>query len=315
MSKIINVGETRSIVAKSKSYSGAYFNLNLTHATANTAFVDGDLNLDNMRITVRLTQNAKTTIIANDRASILCRESSFDNSLYPSTRNAWVAQVVYAAGVYGIYTVPLYIDFGGVININKGDEIEVEVSLNDGIFSANVNSGASNGIFGLIEAQGVQYGFETIETYSVPPGESLFALDAGDNIQRVTFVNADKFGVTSAFKVLDSVSISGADWQLSVTNFELQNLRAQQFEAPLAEVGLRYQTFKIYEGEDLDSVSINMNLIPANVNAGKNAVVVRRFHTCEKTIKTALVREQKDVQKAMAKVVPSRANVRQVLNK
>ena len=131
----------------------------------------------------------------------------------------------------------------------------------------------------------------------------------------MTFVNTDKAGVTNALKVLDSVNISGEDWQLSAVYSELLTLRTLQQESVMANSTIRYQNLKIYEGEDLDSVSINMNLIPANVTAGKNAIVIRRFHTCENTIKQALVREQKETHKAIAKAVPPKGAVKHAVAK
>jgi hypothetical protein len=317
MSKIVNQGETRSIVAKAKSFDGALCVLNLTHATANTAFINTDLNLDNLRFSVKLIQGGKSSVICNDRASILCRESAYDNSNFDAITIAanWNIVVPHAAGVKAVAYVPLYVDFGGIININKGDEITFEVSMNNGTFNTTVDANASFGLFSLVEGQGVQFGFDTIETFTVPPGESLFNVDGGDNLQRVTFVNTDQSSNLLSVHVLDSVTISGADWAKSSVYSELLAQRAIDLDGIMSIPNARFQTFRIYDGEDLDAVSINMNLIPANVTAGKNAVVLRRFNTCEKTIHAAIVKESVETQKAVNKVIPSKQNVKSAIDR
>ena len=317
MSKIVNQGETRSIVAKAKSYKGAQCVLSIQHNTANTSFITSDINLDNLRFSVKLTQCGKTAVICNDRSSILVRESSYNSANYDAIANpsSWIQAVAPASGVKAVSYVPLQVDFGGIININKGDEIEFEVSMNNGTFSVNVDSSASFGLFSLVEGQGVQFGYDTIETYTVPPGESLFNLDGGDNIQAVTFVNTDVTSNLLSSHILDSVTISGQDWALSSVYSELLVKRTIDLDGISTIAAQRYQTFRLYEGEDLDNCSINMNLIPANVVAGKNAVVVRRFNTNQETIKTALVREQGEMVKAVNKVAPSKSNVRNAVAK
>ena len=316
MSKIVNQGETRSIVAKAKSYKGAQCVLSIQHNSNGTAFIANDINLDNLRFSVKLTQCGKTAVICNDRASILVRESSYNSANYDAIANpnSWIS-VQTGAGVKAVSYIPLQIDFGGIININKGDEIEFEVSMNNGTFSSNIDSAASFGLFSLVEGQGVQFGYDTIETYTVPPGESLFNLDGGDNIQAVTFVNTDTTNILLSGHILDSVTISGQDWALSSVYSELLVKRTIDLDGISTIALQRYQTFRIYEGEDLDNCSINMNLIPANVAAGKNAVVIRRFNTNQETIKTALVREQGEMVKAVNKVAPSKTNVRNAVAK
>ena len=145
MSKILNIGETKTISASSKTYRGAQFTIVMQHATANTAFTAAALNLDNLRVAVRLMQAGKKYAICNDRASILFRESGFKTAAFDGCFNVtnWTTLVAAASGVKAKVSVTGFIDFGGSINLHKGDTLDLEATLNTGAFSTNVDSAAS----------------------------------------------------------------------------------------------------------------------------------------------------------------------------
>jgi hypothetical protein len=315
MSKILNIGETKTITASSKTYRGAQFSIIMQHTTANTAFLASALNLDNLRVAARLMQNGKKASLCNDRASILFRESGFKTAAFDGTFSVtnWTTLVAAASGVKAKVLVTGFVDFGGPINLHKGDVLDLEATLNTGAFGSTVDSSASFVLFQLVEGQGVQYGYQTIETFSIPANESLFNLEAGDNVQRVTFVNTDTESVLEDDRIIDNVNVSGADWASVQQYNELCAGRLGSFENSVI-ANTRYQSFVLYDGEDLDSVNTNFNLVPTNVAAGKNNVVIRRFHTCEQTLAKGVAKAAHVTEKLREKIglgrnpIPKRFN-------
>lgn len=308
MSVQLKSGEKKRMELSGIDVTGFTFNAYAVGTTANSAIVQGDVNIDEVTVSATLYQNGQETTLFSGQLLPLVLESSFaesewSNADYLGTTTPHTL-LAHASGVKPIELHTFGIDLGGIINLRGKDKILLEVRVNNNAFSGKADTSLSYFDIDTIEGIGLQYTIPTIHQISVGNGESTFRHAMGENVTGITFINTDKSGVTEANKVINNVRLFSDRFDINDDYFALLNKRVAQLPTR-AQSDARHQSFLLFGGE-CDKARIEFDFNASNVNTSKNYVVYRSYQTGRTMITKAQMRAEKHHSKRMMKVAKNK---------
>jgi hypothetical protein len=280
---ICKQGENQELIIKGKAIKGFSIKSYLQHTTANTAFAALEVDYSKVNVKCHLFRNGKWTPLFSDIALPLLAASAFKNGLYEQCVNvgtvAYPKLVAAAAGVKEIVIPSGTIEFDGIVVLNGDDQLKFEIISNTGTFGANVDASASYIQFDEIEGVGNEWFIPTITSKSLRANESSVQFSLGNAVQKIMFINLDKSGILLANRVIAQISVQSDKLRLSDNYNELVSKRYRQFYS-VADADARHQSFELAQGvgiAPLNDCNIDIQLDSANVNSGKNYIVVYQF--------------------------------------
>jgi len=305
MSKTIKGIGNDTVKVRARTVIGALFAITLQHGTANTAVANSMFDATKTITKISLVRGGKPKIICSDNLKILAAESAFLDAgwdVVMGTSN--VALEAPAVGVFARALLTYQINFHGPINLRDGDELRIEVTVNNGTYNAVLDLSASQIEFSEIQAEGTEFGLPIIESYALNTGDSTHTIEPRDNVKQYALINLDKTDNLEASAVISQKANSTDEINITRQYLEMLAERSEEFTS-LALANTRNQSFILIKGEDLDKASCELQLNSTNVNAGKNYVVVRKMEETAASIKVGAVRsELKQLEKFQKKGLP-----------
>jgi len=270
----------------------------LANASAH-AFVPSDFDATKVFVTVELVrQNVKRTLYADNLAAVIaCSFMSNFGLLHPlngGTPDNIV--LVQTTGVVEKHVLPYFLDFNSVIDLEGADVINITVQFTAGALSGTYLVGNTTSYIDIVEME--MHGFEkvtpSIETNTIKSGESRVSFALGDNIRRIVLLNYDKNTVLAADAPMSIVTLSSDKVNYSKTNEQVMGERQHDFYMAYAEETLRRQCLVLYDGITglLNKCQVELLLNSANVNTGKNVLVVWRNSTNAGLILHGTIKEE-----------------------
>lgn len=285
----INWGSSDKKTFRAVNAVGMSFVMTIQHATANTAFAANpvDFSLLKPKLTFYKAKTKSTHEIFNDAMLPLMLESGFFDGGFQQNLQigTFVAPVYIAAAmsVDEVLKLSGYIDFGGVINCEPGDELNFSVTVNPGALSAVADSAVSYFQYDIVEGVGLSDSIPVVKCQALTASISSDKFYAGDNVEAVSFINSDKAGITSAVQVITDMQFDSDKITISDSWDELRQKRDRMFE-DLAQSSIRNQCFRLFDMKisnkshmvtRLNDVKMAFTFTGSNVNATKNWYVVR----------------------------------------
>jgi len=301
--KFNNIG---SLVVSNKSVRGVKMYLALIHNVLNTNFTTNDVKFQFMNLKLILTRGGKSYTLVSDNLRTICAFSNYFNPmfltalLFTAGKRTIVAK---ATAVYENLYIPLYFDFGGVINLKGSDTLSVELNLTNGATNAtNVNSNSTMN-FDFEQGIGYEFGTPYTESAVIQASQNSFSQSLGDNIGDIVLLQLDKTDYLAASQVLLSMSMKSDKYSPNKDYGELITDQAGDFETD-ATAATRLQSFCLYRKVEqaLNGCSVELTLNGNNVTANNNILVWRRYYTDMSLVKIASRRADKHANEFVQKL-------------
>lgn len=304
---IVKLNEQRKLEASGVKIKGIILSLFILAAANNTALTKSDIDLEKVFCKLELKRGKQNFVLAEDNLRVLACESGFHDSTFTHASinmgglgNTGDILIVKDTSVkeQQVYTVTINFP---TIDLSSNDQLIFNCRTNTGLLSANLDTNSSFIEFEYIYSTDVELGTPYIETQAISPGESKKRFSLGDNVHSITFINLDKTSIISADQVLNNVSINAQGFSSNENYFELLCKRNDTFETRENSKG-RSQSFELYNGEEIDNVTLDLQFVSTNVINGKCFVVVRRTYKDARLITLAQHSQDKKAHKMLSKV-------------
>ena len=301
--KSIQHNSSAQIVAETGSYKGVLLNV-LAVGTANTAFTGAMIAPEKSVLkVVRTRSNGKEVTIAerNIRDLIYCASLEKPVAEYLLDNTKHILTKAHGAGVKPTATIPLFFDFGSVVNLKAGEKLTAELQVIDGFYTTQMDA-TSQLNFDLIEGIGIesytpQFKFKVIDAASESPSENL-----GSNIHRLALINLDKDTLLTADQVFTQVTLKSDKFNFTDTHAELKQRNETNYQTTAA-AELRFQKFLLHNDEvELDNVTISGSCVAANVVSAKNYIMYRTYDSDAQLLAQAIQMSKKHEDKGLIKL-------------
>lgn len=309
MSFIVKVGESRTYEVQNRKIRGFMLNAGLIANAVNVAFVPSDFDATKIFISVDLLrEGVKRSLYSDNLGAVLACSFMSNFALLHPTNGGTVDNVVLvkAAAVVEKHVLPYFLDFGNVIDLENQDKISITVQFTGGaLVGANIVGNATSYV-DIVEID--QHGFEkftpSIETNTIKAGESRVSFPLGDHVRRIVLLNYDKNTILAADAPTATINLSSDKVNFSKTNEQIMTERQNDFYLSAADEVSKRQSFVIYDGKtgNLNKCQLDMILNPANVNVGKNVLVVWRNTTSPGLLIHATEKEKKSISEKLNKM-------------
>lgn len=285
MSLIIKAGENRSYEIKNKRIRGVSLNVALVANAVNVAFLPSDFDATNVQVKVDLLRGGKTKSLFADNLLALIAASYMSNFALLHPKNSTIDNMVlvHDTAVTEKRILPFFCDFGSIVDLEGSDSCVVTVNFQQSA-QVGVNLvGSTNSYIDIVELE--RHGFEkatpSIETSTIKAGESKLSFPLGNGIRRIVLLNYDKDDILASSAPSATIALTSDKVSYSATTEQRIQERQQDFFLASSEETLRRQSLVLYDGVNgnLNNCQVDFTLIPANVNVGKNVLVVWRNET------------------------------------
>jgi len=290
MSKTIKGIGNDTVKVQNRTVIGMLFAITLEHGTANTAVTNAMFDATKCVLKVTLIRGGRPTQLCADNLKILAGASSFQDAgwdVVMGTSN--VELVAPAVGVFARRLLTYQIDLHGPVNLREGDELRIELTVNNGAYNAVLSTSNSQIEFSEIQGEASEFGLPIIESYALNTGDSQHTVQSRDNVKEIILINLDKTDNLEASAVISQKAYSTDEIAITRQYLELLSERTEEFST-MAESNARNQSFCLAKGEDLDKCTVDLQLNSTNVNAGKNYIVVRRMLVSKESLMHGEVR-------------------------
>ena len=208
-------------------------------------------------------------------------DSTYATSDFKSVLNLGTGYIpVYIAAATSVDEVAVpsaNLMFTHPINATRGRKLKISIQVTSSFWASTVDTSSSYIEVDIIEGVGNSARVPYIHSQSVSANEARKSYDFGDDVDRITFCNFDKNGITSALQVIESATIGGDKLNGMQENyFELLSKRNRYFELGSTK-DLRGQSFVVFDafkgdnqGAPLDGAKVNATYNSSNVNGGNN---------------------------------------------
>jgi hypothetical protein len=277
MSKTIKGVGNDTVKVKNHTVVGVLAAITLEHGTANTAVTNAMFDATKTIMKMSLIRGGKSKILASDNLKILVMDSSFQDGgwdVVNGTSN--IELVAPAVGVFARRLLTYQFDLHAPVNLRDGDELKIEMTVNNGTYSAVLNTANSQIEFSEIQGYGNEIGLPIVESYALNTGDSQHTVEPRDNVKQISLINLDKTDNLEASAVVSQKALNTTEISITRQYLEICTERTEEFTS-MTLANLRLQSFILAKGEDLDKCSVDLQLNSGNVAAGKNYIVVRRL--------------------------------------
>lgn len=300
--KSIISNSSGNIVKESGSYKGVLLTV-LCVGTANTAFTGAMIAPEKSVLKVVRTRNRKETVICEKNIRDLIYTASIEKPVaeYLLDNTKHILTKAHGVGIKPTATIPLFFDFGTVLNIKPGDKLTAELQIIDGFYTSQMDS-TSQINFDLIEGIGIEtytpvFKSRTIDAAAESPSENL-----GSNIHRIVLLNLDKDTLLTADQVWNSLTLSSDKVNFTDQHAELK-ARNQAHYPTSAAAELRFQKFLLHDDEvELDNVTISGSTTSANVTNSKNLILWRTYVSDAELVGRAIATSEKHEARGLQKL-------------
>lgn len=177
--------------------------------------------------------------------------------------------------------VPLRFDLGGILDLDGDDKLVVEWILNDGFWGASVDQANSSIEVDECRAIGEEYFTPKTNVIVIQASEQNPSYSLGDNVMNLVIANYDKATALSNVAVINSLSLNSRQLVKNDSYREIVNKNLNYYSNS-TEAAVRIQNFIIFQGEnELDALSLNLNLNTSQVAASKNFILYGSFMTSD----------------------------------
>lgn len=262
---------------RNKFVDGLTLNV-VTGGSGNLASVATDLTQLQLKATLK--RGGNEVVLFNTTAkNILIMSLIFSPLYYYIFYNSQAQTLV--AGPTKILQ-PYRIDFGGPINLTQNDELIIEWQLNSSFFSAtNLSLSASYIEMDECETTDIEYITPVLDVKVIEGSQQNPTYSLGDNVLSIILANYDKTDILEASAVVNSIKLSSNQMGKN-DNYRELLCKLFSYYPDLTQAALRVQNFALYAGSDeLDGVSLDLNLNTSNVTSSKNFVLTRSFITSD----------------------------------
>lgn len=284
--KTVRVGENEALTIKKKTVKGISLVFYAEAALVAVGLNAADFDLSKIQVKCTLRRNGQQATLFADMLQVLALESAWFHDRYTNYHAIGASDTLLEMVASGVATkeivlMPVYIDLGGIIECEDDDELSFQMQFPAASLSADINTSNSYCLVDFDETIGVERAIPYIETQSVKVNETTESVSLTDNVTSITFINLDKTDLLEASKVLDGITIAGDYYHNTDTHYQLHERRLRSLPIPGMNAD-RGQSFRVLDGldlsgNDLDAGTIDLQLNGANVNGGKNYLVIRKF--------------------------------------
>jgi len=310
MSKTIKGLGNDSVRVKGRTVTGVLAAITLQHDTANTAITNSMFDATKTTLKVTLIRGGKSKDVCSDNLKVLAADSAFQDAGWDCIFGTSNVQLqAPAVGVKARALITYQVDFHSPINVRENDQLVINMTVNNGTYSAVLDLSGSQIEFSEIQGEGSEYGFPIIESYALNTGDSQHTVETRDNVKQVTLINLDKTDNLEASAVVSQKALVTDEINITRQYLEMLTERTEEFPSiPLANT--RNQSFILAKGEDYDKCSVELQLNSSNVNGGQNYIIVRRLEVTADSIIHGETRSAlKGMERAMKKGVPVNQDV------
>jgi len=276
MSKSAKVNDTKILTIANQSVDAVIGHVKVVHSAVNTAITRANIDLSAVQIKAVITRNGRKIILFQESLDVLAKESSLMNKNFdfhkPITPNM-VEYVKQTASENHVVLVPFLIDLGGVVNIKRGDRLEITCVVRAALLASTYSSSLSYVKYDVRQAVGKEEETPIIKVISIPADENNIKEDLGNDVTSVVFLNMDSIVIADSGRIIENIDLSSDKLNEQMTYEDLLVSRYEDFESG-QNVDEQAQTFLLAAG-DLNKVQIRGTLVGANVNSGQNYLVVR----------------------------------------
>jgi len=264
-----------------------------------------NIDFDQCIVDINLQQNGVKTTIYSGPLGLAHEESNWLglkwNYVRTLTRDSHVL-LAHGAANKPINLIPLYIDFGTVINLDGDDYLTVDVRTETTMMPASsvADPATSYVVVDGLEGIGLQYITPKITVETIQAAEGTWKRNLGDNVMSCIFINKDKNTVLTADSVISIAALTSDRLNYSDSKLRLIQKRAAMFPN-ITDSDARGNSFMLI-GQEVDKALLSLTLTSANVTAAKNFVVYRSFETNAATVRKAEGKSQKHIRKAVSKI-------------
>lgn len=308
MSRQIKNGTTETVVFKQMNIKALSLTGLIFGKTNNTAlgYSEG-FDPQKIDIDIELNQRGKkTTIYKGELLPLLLIQAFFEkewDKLHPINSNLkrTVQTVKYDTSIKEEAVQPMFIELGGVINLDGSDTLTVEVKVSSDALKTTADANTSYLLCEAIEGIGLQYMTPQYEATVISAQQNIFKEELGDDITSIAFINLDRVSDQKEDVVLKSFDLESDRLSLKDDSNIMFAKRHRSFEEG-TDVSIRRQSYMLHFNQEIDKVHVRLDMDSTKVANGKNYLVVQRFKTDGKTIQKAQVKAEKHARKFERKV-------------
>jgi hypothetical protein len=234
--------------------------------------------LRNITLRARLIRGGHEHVCFEDNLQNLVVDSHWEDNLESVSSASYLVQKG-----NGNALLPIRVKLPGVMNVTGTDKLELEVNILNGTYAAGFNIPSCQADIDWVDAKGIETAIPKIEVKYIPSGSGQWNESLGDDVVSVLVHNYDlgftgSTAYTDAQTVFSAVNITSKSFNLNETADRLHSRLLDKFETQTA-CFFRGQSHKLHchAGHHLHTVQLNLTMVPANVTAGNNVIVIRRF--------------------------------------
>lgn len=297
-------GRDKTLYSRNKKVAGILFPFTIVHGTANTDLANSDFDSTLVLVDVTLVRNGKRIpVVPSTPLKVLHMDSNFYRMGFEKANvspSATIATVLVekAVGVKEQWLYELSLIFHGPYVLEGGDVLETRVNFQDSSCSANVDATTKVDVYEILaEPDAVEEFTPSIEQYLLNSGDGSLK-ETYSNVYGAKVINLDKTSLLAASDLFTQIKVGADNLSFAITMDQLKTLRAQRF-ITTAQADMRLQSYDL----NIKGLSVDLDLtyVVANINAGKNYLIIRRAYNSNRLMKRArAMRAQIQIQEISA---------------
>lgn len=289
---ILQSGERKEFSLVKEKISGFSFCVTMSSMLVNVQPTSIDCDFTKALFKVILKRDGKQFVLVQDDLKVLGLESN----IYTYARRAFyqdhshnLLMITADATTKGQSILVFDVDLKGTLDIKGTDELLVELNLQAGVFSANIDPAQAYVQVKPVKSVGFEKYVPYIRSYSIQANERRRQFDLGNSVISAVLLNYDRG--YSASPVVTSVILSSKQFSDSLSYIDLLNQKYVNRLDVGGAVGISVnnedeydQSFVLFDNIELDEVNIDISFEATNVAANKNLLVVHSAYTDVKTL-------------------------------
>lgn len=270
--------DTQSMSISERDVRGLSVNAVLFAASAGTAMTGTLVDQNKIRIKAIVKRaGSPDRTVYDEQIKWINALSSFykPNFVYftASTKDVVLAN---ATGVTEKAILPMFCDFGKNFHLTGDEKMHVTIQTDGFCSDSSVATATSYLEIVPLDGEGIDDSNGEFVVYNVQAGKTSDSVDLGEGVTDILFLNTDKSDILDASAPISAASVDSKQFKfINITRTSLLAIRNAQFDTK-AESDLRYQSFKLYEGDPIDGCKVSLSLNSSNVNASACWIIARK---------------------------------------
>jgi len=272
--KSVSIGKKEILVVKDTTVFGITGSLKLVHGTENQSIsLASHFDLSKVRVNVQLHRGNSTKTIMNGDLDTLLQYCSYNEDALTSILAGTLNLLTPAnSGVKEVAQIPVNLHWGGVIDVQGDDKLEIAFEITDNAANSALDSAVLE--FTELEMEGVETITPTIQIHTLTNNNGVFQDSLGSNVKNIMFISRSATSSVEDEKVLNNITLTSGEHQKAV-NLNWRLLCARRFEDLYNSINInaRRQNFLIHGNAPLSGVDIHLDLESPKVVDSKNYLV------------------------------------------